>query len=275
MQPVVLAVTADHHPGSALAICPPEGVPLDDGGTYMPSKEQVWLWDHWANSFWPEAVRVKEEYDAKLYNILNGDLFEGEHHGSTQTLNPNPIVEKHAARRVFSVAHELADRTFVVRGTGVHAGESSSKEEDLAEELGAEKCIDTGTFSWWELPLHIHGWRFLFKHHPPTKGQLPHTRPPAVVRCAKITFDEYTLRGRVAPHFAVFSHIHHFGDSFTAYPTRALVTGSWQFRTAYVHSRLPLAQSEIGGFIIVVRPEHYPDVRRIEYTPKETTPWVE
>lgn len=46
-KPVLLAITSDVHCGSTLAATPPEGVTLDDGGTYTPSPLQAWIWDNW------------------------------------------------------------------------------------------------------------------------------------------------------------------------------------------------------------------------------------
>jgi hypothetical protein len=45
MRPAVLAVESDLHAGSTVAPCSPDGIELDDGGRYMPSDVQVWLWE--------------------------------------------------------------------------------------------------------------------------------------------------------------------------------------------------------------------------------------
>ena len=275
MKNVVLAVTADHHAGSSLGPVPPEGVHLDDGGSYMPSRINLWLWQCWQD-FWNEADKIRDQYDADLYHIINGDVFEGQHHRSTQMLSGNPQAESIVAMRMMERPQDLGvGRFFVIRGTGAHAGESSSNEEGFAKALGAMPCEDTGNFSWWELPFNKFGHRLFFKHHPPSRGLLPHTEPYGVIRCAKITWDAFHLDGEEPPHIAVFSHIHRFGDSGTAYPTRALITGSWQFETSYVHARIPLARADIGGYAIILQPGTAPIVHQIQFRPKRTTAWIE
>ena len=44
---VLLAAVSDLHIGSTVALCPPEGIPLEDGGRYQPNPAQVWIWDQW------------------------------------------------------------------------------------------------------------------------------------------------------------------------------------------------------------------------------------
>jgi len=274
MSNVLIAVTADHHAGSSLGPVPPEGVPLDDAGSYTPSLLNQWLWQSW-DGFWNRAAILRDEKEAELYHVINGDVFEGSHHRSTQVLSGNPDAQNYVASRMMDVPKSLnPNHTFVIRGTGVHAGESSSSEEGFAKTIRAEQCPETGNYSWWELPLHINGWRLFFKHHPPSRGNLPHTQPHGVIRCAKITWDAFHLDGEDPPHIAVFSHIHTFGDSGTAYPTRALITGSWQFETSYVHARIPLAKAEIGGYLILIQPELEPEVRKIQFVTKRTAAWV-
>lgn len=55
-----LIVFSDSHCGCRLALCPPDGIYLDDGGRYLPSAFQKKLW-HWWREFWdvwvPEVTR--------------------------------------------------------------------------------------------------------------------------------------------------------------------------------------------------------------------------
>src|SRR3990167_1222564 len=91
MRPTVLAVVSDLHCGSSTALCPPT-VTLDDGGVYAASKAQRWLWESWL-VFWRRAASLCKQHNARLIFVHNGDLTEGEHHGTTQILSGNPTAQ--------------------------------------------------------------------------------------------------------------------------------------------------------------------------------------
>lgn len=59
-RPHVWAVVSDLHVNSTVGLCPASGVRLDDGGTYMPSNSQVWLWERWLET-WSIVVEKAEE----------------------------------------------------------------------------------------------------------------------------------------------------------------------------------------------------------------------
>jgi hypothetical protein len=60
-RPVILAVVSDLHLNSTVALCPPEGVTLDDGGTSEPSRLQRWLWDCWEDDWTQGRARLEAE----------------------------------------------------------------------------------------------------------------------------------------------------------------------------------------------------------------------
>src|SRR3954466_7091952 len=91
MSATLIVVTSDQHCGSSVALCPPK-IELDDGGEYVASRAQQWLWQNWLD-FWQRVERVRDREKAKLYQVWNGDLTEGSHHGSTQILSGNSSVQ--------------------------------------------------------------------------------------------------------------------------------------------------------------------------------------
>jgi hypothetical protein len=99
-KPIVLAVVSDLHAGGTTALCPPS-IALDDGGEYNASKAQRWLWQCWGQ-FWDRAQSVRDEHAATFYQIFNGDLVDGNHHGTTQILSGNP----NAQAAVVDAVHE-------------------------------------------------------------------------------------------------------------------------------------------------------------------------
>ncbi len=261
-RPVVLAVTSDHHTGSTVGLCPPEGVHLDDDGKYVPSKAQRWQWEGW-EEFWGAVAAMRRKHRAKLYCEFNGDLFEGDHHHTSQIISRNPEPQAYLAGRVFGVPKALKpDRVFVVRGTEAHVGPTGASEEAFARIIRAERNPETSTWSWWHLRLAIHGRIFDFQHHG-RMGQRPWTRQNIVSLLAAQIFYEYAARGLQHPDVAFRSHFHTFQDSGSAHPVRVIQTPAWQLKTAHAHKVVAENLSDVGGVIVVVDPNG-----QYEVTPK-------
>lgn len=253
-QPIVLAITSDIHVGSTLAMVPPEGVTLDDGGTYQPSKAQRWQWECWED-FWSLVGTVRKRHKAALYNIYNGDLFEGDHHGTPQLVSRNPESASYLADRIFGVPLALSpERQFIVRGTEAHVGPSGASEEAFGRHIKAERGPEN-RWSWWHLRLPVNGIVVDFQHHPGTRGGLPWTAPQAAQRLAFWVWSEHHLHGDEPPALAIRSHTHVHRDSFDAYPTRAIITPAWQLKTAHAHKVAANSLADIGGLIVVVEPD--------------------
>ena len=54
--PIIVAIISDLHAGSTVGLCPPRFT-LDDGGDYVSSPAQRWLWRNW-NHFWAKGYCV-------------------------------------------------------------------------------------------------------------------------------------------------------------------------------------------------------------------------
>lgn len=275
-RPVVLAIVSDLHAGSQLAPCPPS-VRLDDGGNYIPSKAQRWLWGNWEN-FWAQVKEARKGCD--LYVVCNGDAVEGDHHRSTQILSGNLEAQSYVVQQMWKVARKAEpDKLFIVRGTEVHTGPAASHEEAMARELKAEQDRDTHTWSWWHLRMNIHGVKLDFQHHCNVSG-LPWTAAGAIARLAFRTFSAASSRAARTgkpidyPHLMFRSHVHCYHDSFAAHPVRAIVTPPWQLKTAHAHKAVPDAVPVTGGIIARIEPSGVYSVRSVLYHPDPPTPWV-
>lgn len=266
-KPIVLVISSDHHPGGTTAVCPPEGVRLDDGGEYHPSRPQVWLWHQWVD-FNQRGTALAKQAKAERWDILAGDLFEGDHHRTTQIVSGNPDAQNYVANRVFSVTREhRPKRLFVVRGTEDHVGHAGSAEEALAKAIGAERDPETHLWSRWHLRLNVNGQLFDVQHHGRAGGRV-WTSQNALNAQAWDLHMEYHRKGYPVPDVAVRAHAHTFGDTYEACPTRLLMTGSWQFKTGYAHKVAPNKISDIGGYLVLVEPDGKMQVTRVQYKPE-------
>lgn len=265
-KPKIIAITSDHHTGSTVGVCPPEGVRLDDAGRYLPSKPQQWLWQCWED-YWGWVAKLQREHKAELTVVYNGDMTDGDHHNTHQIISRNPDAQSYVADRVFGVPQALRPkRLFVVRGTEAHVGSGGSTEEALAKFLGAERDVETETWSRWRLRLQVHGKLLDFQHHGKI-GQTPWTKGNVVNANAARIFYEHTIRGERHPDVAIRSHMHQYHDTHDAYPVRVIQTPSWQLKTGFVHRVMPESIADVGGVVILVAPDGALEVHKRLFTP--------
>lgn len=254
-RPLLLRVTSDQHCGSTVALCPPK-VQLDDGGEYHASKAQRWLWEQW-QAFWAEGERIRRLTDAHTIDVYNGDLTEGDHHKTTQILSGNPTAQAAVVNAALKVPLATKpDGMAFVRGTEAHVGPSAAFEERIAFGLrkdGWPVIVDaeTGNASHWHWTVEHQGVRLDFAHHGKF-GTRPSTKMNTVIALAFDIFSRANIEGRPFPHLAVRSHMHQFGDTGSAYPTRLIQMPAWQLSTAYIHRINPGALADVGGVFILI-----------------------
>jgi hypothetical protein len=275
-RPVVIADVSDVHAGSTVALCP-RRIALDDGGAYEASKAQRWLWQCW-ESYWERVDAKRRALKADLYVILNGDLTEGNHHGTTQILSGNPSAQAAVVDACLTVPLSLKpDKLWVIRGTEAHVGASACYEERIARGLLKDGrpivgCDETDTASHWHARLDVQGVRIDVAHHG-SIGSRAWTRNNVTNNLAADLFYNHAAAGIPHPHLALRAHMHQFADTGSAAPVRVLQSGAWQLKTAFTHridTRGKLA--EIGGYIITVDGGEY-DVARAHYTPDVAPLW--
>lgn len=275
-RPVVIAVVSDLHAGSTVALCP-ESIALDDGGQYVASKAQRWLWACWLD-YWQQVAATRQKYDADLYAIFNGDLVDGDHHNTSQILSRNPNAQAAVLNAAMRVPLDLKpERMFIVRGTEAHVGQAASAEERIADGLRRDKrpiqCDpETGTASWWHLRMDVQGVRFDVTHHGRT-GQREHTRMSAAVLHAHDILLTHVKAGDPPPHLCLRAHYHRFNDSHDACPVRVITTGAWQLKTGFVHKVAPDSLADVGGLIAVVEDGHLLEPRKVHYKAERGPIW--
>ena len=149
-----VVVVSDIHCGCRLGLCPKDGVTLDDGGTYIPSRIQKKVWGMWEEFWgdWVPHVTKGEPYDV----VFNGDAIDGVHHGSVTQVSHNITDQVSIAVECLRPVAEKAERFYMVRGTEAHVGKSAQAEEGLARALGAVPNED-GQHNRWELWLRVGG----------------------------------------------------------------------------------------------------------------------
>ena len=247
-----IVVVSDLHVGSKLALCPPGPINLKDGAKYTPTRTQGQLWEWWQDF----ADGIPK--DKPWWLVVNGDAVDGVHIRSELIIRPSVAFQSALAVRCLD---ELIgrgpghpERIFFTRGTGWHVGTESDQEEPIAAELGAEKDPLTGGSTFWHLIFDKDGTRFDFKHHPRTKGMMPHTKGPGINRLAFIIQYARLEAGLPVPDLAIRSHVHFHQDSGSVnYKVQAITTPAWKIGFDGYVNKIGFEQdSHIGGLYVNV-----------------------
>lgn len=83
-------------------------------------------------------------------------------------------------------------------------------------------------------------------------GTRPSTKMNTVLALAFDIFTRHAIAGRPHPHLAVRSHMHQFGDTGSAYPTRLIQMPCFQLATSYIHRLNAGAIADVGGIIVTI-----------------------
>lgn len=275
-QPTVWAWVGDLHCGSTVALCPPE-IPLDDGGTYTASKHQRWLWECWLD-YWQKVDEKRKALNAKLYVGFNGDLVDGNHHGTVQIVTGNPNAQHVIFNACIKPVNALKpDAYFFTRGTSAHAGKSGSSEESIADGLRKDGRPvhgdpDTGKASWWHYRGNVGGIRLDATHHGRT-GMREHTRGGAQVLYAHDILLAHVKDGDPFPNLCIRSHYHRWNDSYDACPVRVVQLPAWQLATEYVKKVAADTMADVGGLILTVPGDGTYEVSKVDYKPSRGAVW--
>lgn len=229
-----ILVLSDLHVNSTTAICPKNGINLDDGGTYLPSPRQkilIKLWDKFIN----DVKYIVKGY--KLYVIFNGDV--GELDIKKRSIQLITLNKSNILRMIYNTVEELiilADGVAVIRGTAAHSGKSSWLEEEFARDLDENLLIKSSDeiYSHYHFKYIFNGVRFDISHHG-RMGQLRHTHKFYAIRLAQETMDKYRDKNEPLPDVVIRSHNHRRADSGMNWPVFAMFTPSWQLPNEYIY----------------------------------------
>jgi hypothetical protein len=253
-------IVSDLHCGCRLALCPPEPIPIDQGGTYQASELQLKLWEWWLD-FWDNWVPMATRGEPFAV-IINGDTTDGRHHGSVTQVSQNLVDQRRIA---LAVLRPIIKRCAVVdgipqfymtRGTEAHVGASGENEETLAEELGAIPNSQ-GDRARYELWLRLGGDKGCLSHimhHIGTTGRT-HYETSALMGEFGESCAEAGRWRLPPPDVVVRSHRHRHSE--IKVPTAngdgiCTVTPGWQLKTPFVY-KIPggrVSTPQCGGILI-------------------------
>lgn len=235
---------SDTHFGSQYSICPPK-VKLDAGGFYTPSVIQRKLWTYWED-FWEWTYDHLDGAPFVLAHI--GDVIDGQHHGSVDTVSGNLEDQTDIAVNALKPHVNKAHKYFQIRGTEAHSGKSAQEEEAIAKALGAERDKETGAYSRYELTIKFGPEIVHFAHHIGTTTSTAY-ESSALMREIATAFVESGQWGVPPATIYVRGHRHRYME-VKARKTRIVVCPGWQAKTPWVHRIDRLRVPQFGGLII-------------------------
>jgi hypothetical protein len=259
VRPRLVVVLADIHSGSTMSLIPP-GFETHEGNVIRPNAVQLWLWECWLDAQrWVGSVTAGDPYAL----VLNGDLIEGDHHGTKQIFSKSIGDHVSCAEQVLAPLAAVADHTFIVAGTECHTG---THEETLGKILGSVKNPDTNRHSWDRLSLNIAGTQCVFRHHigTSTRRGLAATQFSAILAEEQL---EAANNKEKLPTVVCCAHRHKFGH-WQDENSVVVVSPPWQMLTRFAHKVVSHARTKPGVFILDWRGKpdgSRPEVRSMLY----------
>ncbi len=256
---------SDTHCNSTVGLCAP-GCYLDDGQLISLSKGQRWLWDCWIDLV-ERAKEIKKRNAVVAF--ANGDLGEVDRKArSYQLFSGNKQTIKNISCASLEPLMSVVDAAYFIRGTSAHVGKSAYIEELIAADFENAIPFDRKKkiYSHWSILMDCERVGIDIAHHT-TNGMVPWTAPNAANRLAAQSLFYSAENGLRIPDLVIRSHVHHWGDSYDAFKTRAIILPAWTLATEYVHQIKPDALAEIGACLIYFDGGKY-EVEKIKYKPE-------
>jgi len=264
-----LVVISDLHCGCQLGLCPPEGVRLDEGGSYIPNSVQLAIWGHWEEFWkWVRQTTKREPFTV----VVNGDALDGVHHNSTHQWSFNLEDQSDCAFQILKpVIDQCGGRYYHLRGTEAHVGPSGVEEECLAKRLGAipDKM---GKYARNELWVRVGDALIHILHHVGTTSSSAY-EATAVNKELTEEYIEAARWGEEPPDYVVRSHRHRSIavniDCAKGYAA-GIVTPGWQGKTPFSFriAGARLAPPQFGGYLFRQGDEEHYYRRFVRHLPR-------
>lgn len=253
---------SDLHCNSKAGLCPPV-VNLYSGGTYRTGREQRWIYSRFL-AFRDEVGEAQQRNGGRIVLFLNGELADDNKHSKYDLVELHPDGQMSLAIDALMPLLELLDRErgdliYVLRGTEAHSGPNSWMDNAIGRDIGAVVAAETekrdGTraqiHSFQSVMVTVDGVRIKGAHHPPLgPGRLPWTQNLFATRVAAHVFLGAVKGGEPPPDVYFSGHYHVPGDSYDAWPTRALALPSWQLPTSFAYRLGADRPLPVGGVIL-------------------------
>lgn len=234
----ILAIS-DLHCGSTVGLCPPD-FKMVKGGTYGLNRSQQWLWVKWTKLI---ADAIASFHGKPFALVVNGDLIDGNHHGTQEIWSVNLQDHVNAAIAVLEPIVAKAATTFIVVGTETHTKEA---EYGIADHLKAVPDNDNQcpAHNQLNLTVGVHRYPVRFVHHISTTSR-EHLRASRLSIHLTNARSAAVDAGHTPPKMLVAGHCH-VADVYQRLDLACVTLPAWQLLTRYGHRVVPSNVPAVG-----------------------------
>ena len=248
----LLVTPADLHCGSTSGLIPPNWN-LKHGGTYHLTTPQLIRWRLWTEAWQKVGEQRKRK---KLIVVLNGDLIDGDHHGTSELVTKIEEEQIRMAIECIDTALKLAkfgkgDKLFVIEGTESH---TNGGEEAIARDLDAVPALpgnsdNDGRYAHHELRLDINGRLVWIAHHALKVGGREWTKENPLMSDLRNIYFERLEAGKQVPDLVIGAHFHRYTTGQlerNGHTLRGVILPPMQNRTRFARRVVPNQSTRMG-----------------------------
>lgn len=240
---------SDSHVGSKYGLCPERGFVVEGGGLVLPNPVQRVINECYAE-FWEVVHKIRG--DDPFIAWHKGDMIEGQHHRTKETITANLTDQAINAVDVLKPHFSQAERSYWVKGTPAHGGEESENEEWVARECGGHPD-STGRRTWPMVNIIWNGLKVNIAHHISSSSVAASqaTAPQAEMVELRNSAAQVGVR---PPDIVTRGHRHRasmVGEASQNGTSWSVTTPGWQGKTgyAYKHKGGRVSVLNVGGIL--------------------------
>jgi len=245
MKPRLLVVVSDLHAGSSVGLLRP-GFHTKDGNEIGLNETQKWLWSCWEDC-WAWFYKLAEKDPFVL--VVNGDLIDGSHHGTTELISNDESDHGIAAYHVLRQPAKKAHSVYITLGTEIH---TKGHEHTIAYQLNAKthniKMPKGEGGAWPTLDLTIAGTYCKFDHHIGASKRKYLTGTKMTAEYGDLIMRK-AMAGHRIPKVVVRSHCHEFDAHDNGYGL-IVTTPPWQCLNRFGRKVVPNASPTVGMVVL-------------------------
>jgi hypothetical protein len=223
----------------------PEGFVTHEGNEVKRNPLQEWLGEAWDDCMaFTKKTIGKDEFAL----AWNGDLIDGNHHGTKEIWSVNEADHMEAAVEVMAPLSLLAHSVYVTEGTESHTKNAEHAVAKMLLGRGANVICPKGKGAWDSLALSIAGAIVEIDHHMPTSMRSYLEASALSIMLGDIR-NQRSRAGARVPDVIIRSHRHRFGLYEDGYGM-ALALPAWQALTRFGRKVVPGAMPQVGVVIL-------------------------
>lgn len=237
-------LVGDPHAGSTYGVLP-EGFITHEGNEVKRNALQRWMGDAW-----DDCMEFKKKVIGKDPFALgwNGDLIDGNHHGTKEIWSVNEADHMMAAVEFMKPLSLEADSVYITEGTESHTKNAEHTIAKILQGDGVNVISPKGKGAWDSLALEIAGSLVEVDHHMPT-AMRSYLEASALSIMLGDVRNQRARAGARCPDVIVRSHRHRFGLYEDGYGM-ALALPAWQALTRFGRKVVPGAMPQVGIVIL-------------------------